>query len=273
MIGHHDRVGVLGASLLDLTNDLTDAGVIAGYTTRGGNRIQAKTQGGSGGPNWTVGGDPSVLSMAGSAKIRAIGTTMGASEYRTIPVTLPATAWTIAIVMWPLVAGVGVAAAGICESPGNSTYDRSALINAAYNAYLFDGGAKTAVAPGSAPAIKVPAAIVCRTDGASLVCDQDGIIGSGVSVANSGYTGYATPEFCLGYANNHPYGGVVGIAICAFIPRMWSDAESLYWTRNAWSLCTQPRRIYVRVPSVAGGANPKGWFGLALNGPMRRAVA
>jgi hypothetical protein len=193
----------------------------------------------------------------------------GGSNYLTSGATrLPTGKWTIAAVIrcnssWL----ADQTAIGYAESPGAGAFDRSIKSASGFwGGYLYDGAAKN-VATGRTIVANEWATIVVTTNGSTLDAHVNGGSSGSVAVSNSGYTGYATPEFLIG--NSASTGIDSTVALCLLLEDYWEAGKSRAWIDNPWQVFQPlPRRVFAVSTAVGGGglvANPLFGGGTAAN--------
>lgn len=176
------------------------------------------------------------------------------SNYLSTPTIASAVNWTIGIVVIPVSSSAtdGAALLGTCEAPGNSTYDRAVkFASGQYTGYLYDGAQKTTAGLGTITN-GVPNVITVTAGNGVMSINVDGVQGADTAVSNSGYTGYTSPEFCIGNVNTTSYSGMY-TALAFKAERAWSLQERKDFAANPFSVFL-PLTKNIWVPVSAGGA-------------------
>lgn len=113
----------------------------------------------------------------------------------------PSAGWTIELVVEMVSYGGGAVCRHDQSAAGSGTQDRSLYVNASsrWEAYVFDGGAKTA-SNSTLQDLNVPAHVAATCTSSSLTCFFAGVPGTSTGVSNSGFTGYSGIHFIVGIA-------------------------------------------------------------------------
>jgi hypothetical protein len=108
--------------------------------------------------------------------------------------------WAIEAVVIPTAINANQAIAGVAESPGHSTHDRSIQLRSdnKFSIYIYDGATKNAVSTTAAEVGKAYHLCGC-SDGATIRIFVNGALEGSTAVANYGYTAYSSPDFVIGY--------------------------------------------------------------------------
>lgn len=202
--------------------------------------------------NWTPAGASGISVAKGIAGFAA-----SPSNYVSQVITLPPANWTLAGVIFPTVAWATKSRTivGIVESPGANVYDRNFERDNTggnvYRGYLYDGAAKTATST-LAPETNTPVAFAVVSAGATLKLHICAFTGPGgfaqtisVATSNNGYTGYTTPELCVGNAcytdvSTAPVDGF-GTPLVLLTYDAWSDGLAADFVRNPWQVYRSER--------------------------------
>ena len=184
-----------------------------------------------------------------------------ATKYATRITAAPTKPWSIAVAFTPIsYPTVGHAIVGFAEAPNSNTFDRTIKYvtspSIGFSAYIFDGATKEVAIAGALKTIEV---CVITCDGATLTLHRKGFGKATVAVSNFGYTGYASPEFVIGAANDVAGTNNV-INVIYDDSSAWLDSKVANYFGNPWQLFAPQARS---IPfSVAAGGN----VSLALTG-------
>lgn len=162
----------------------------------------------------------------------------GSGGYVAAPSVADSSAWTM-ISFGVLRAGATVSAvATMAEAPGNSTIDRSLYIGSGgqVGAAVFDGSSRIATTT-AAMAVGKPAFIAAVATSSTIGAFFSGELTTAVSTS-TGFTGYSTPEFVLGYG--YMSGSTQGSNWSAYytllIRRALTLAELRELEENPWAI-------------------------------------
>jgi hypothetical protein len=147
----------------------------------------------------------------------------------------------------------------VSEEPGSGVMDRSIFVGNAgafpqVQACLFDSDFRFAEGATELAAGRTYVAIA-TCDGATLRVYLDGREDGSVAVSNFGYTGYSTPEFLFGLANQ--IGGIAAgsnVDLSAFVAARtcWSAREAFQLSRNPWAIYAPRTDAFSFVPAGGG---------------------
>jgi hypothetical protein len=187
----------------------------------------------------------------GAMPVRATAGGVGArgstSNYVSKPTSILGKPWTIIGSYQFNAALTGSWLAGVCESPGASSFDRQiGRSGSNLAAMIFDGATKTAtVSIGGAVTAEKLYNVVATCDGANLRIACNGVAGTPVAVSNFGFAGYTTPEFCVGNSANagNALSTDHSVMLVALLP--YADINYVALSENPWQIF-KPRtaRIY-----------------------------
>lgn len=177
--------------------------------------------------------------------------TASATSYLAMPSTAGTGAWTLAAVITPNASlGPTQTHMGTCEAPGSATMDRQLRYGATGNwsSYVFDGGAQFADT-GVVPVIGRSDIVVGSCTGTSLIAAANGTEAT-TAVANAGYNGYASPEFCIGNSSVASATDLVSLAV-RIIGIAWDSGMRRAFYENPWQIFKPTKRvIYIDAPAA-----------------------
>lgn len=167
--------------------------------------------------------------------------------------------WTLIGVYYLRAALAGNWIAGVCEQPGGSGgWDRQVGRNGSNPAVLiFDGSTKIANVTAFSMTTEKPYAVVGVCDGRTLRAACNGVQGDSVSVNNVGFSGYATPEFNVGYSSNSEISSEYYSPLVALLP--YADQNYVDLSANPWQIFKPHRARIYSFPSGAGPSFKAAW--------------
>lgn len=183
-----------------------------------------------------------------------VGSTYNSTNYSTKDSFAGTGSWTIAGLFTIPFGGLGGNLVGTCETPNSTTFDRDLgwnNNNPNWEGHLYDGANKIANSGVAVVGDRVDVVVV-TTNGATLWCYANDSVGS-VAVSNAGYTGYSTPEFCIGNPNNNQAGFTFRSALVIRTRAMWNAEQVARFLARPWSVfAPQRQRRYFGVAAPAG---------------------
>jgi len=154
--------------------------------------------------------------------------------------------WTIAMVATPTAATSDGVLMGTCDSPGGANYDRSMKLNGGmWSAYAWSGGVV---------ACDSVSAAIMRTDVVVGTIDAVGqaaycyaspyrtgtIYSNSVYAQTPGYTGYSTPQFCVGNASgSNPPSPFPVMHLILRSATFWTPEMARAFCLNPWQVLQQ----------------------------------
>lgn len=176
-----------------------------------------------------------------------------ATRYVTMPSFAGAQTWTIAGLLTPTAAvstiTPGATVMGTTESPGSGVSDRQIGVhNGAWYGHVFDGVGNQYASTGVVPAIGRTDTVIATAPGSSIIAAANGVEAS-LSATNTGYTGYTTPEFCIGNVHlvtENDIAVALAVRVDGF---SWDFGMRRAFLENPWQIFRpMQRRRYVLAP-------------------------
>lgn len=184
------------------------------------------------------------------------------SNYLTTPIAALPTSWTLAVMFRHVAnntADQGII--GICEAPGNSTFDRTIRLGAGsvYEGYLYDTASKKC-AVGSIVTGALEK-IVVTASGTSLRAYRAGYATpAATTISTTGHASYTSPELCIGRCTSTFSSLVFYTYLGYFGARAWSEGEAQAWFSNPWQIfAPDPRPLYFDLSRPKGTMRPTVW--------------
>lgn len=184
------------------------------------------------------------------------------SKYLTMPsFQVAGKPWTIAGLFTPTstisnASFVGVV--GHCELPGSSVTDRQLIVDSGiWKGNLFDNtlGNRTA-STAVAPVTGRQDTLIVTANGANIFAACNGIEVSNTTTAgDTGYTGYTSPEFCIGFSRPAGSNENMGVALALRIEGFsWDASQRRAFFENPWQIFKpMQRRLYINAAAAAAG--------------------